>query len=454
MKIRNRFVLRILVFLRSYISLDKEKEHELEIKASILRSAEFKGTNLWVLIFAVFLASIGLNVNSTAVIIGAMLISPLMGPIMAIGLSIGIYDFELLKKAARSFLVSVSFSIATATLYFFITPLTDAQSELLARTTPTIWDVFIALFGGLAGIVASSSRSKGNVIPGVAIATALMPPLCTAGYGIATGNMYFFIGALYLFFINSVFICLATFVIVRFLKFKPHAFMNRDVELKIKRYIYIVVAITVIPSIFMGYGIVTKSYREQNARLFIKNEVAFPGTYIVSRNIDMKSKNGQIELGLMGKYIEADLIALLENKLPQYNLYGTKLNIIQGLKDSVVFDVNTLKTSVLQDLYADNKREMYRKEVVIDSLERKLLWIKQSAIPLDDIAQEAVAIFPGLKEFSVFKGKLYKTETNVSDTVAFAFVSFKNKTNNAELNKISVWVKARLKVNTVKVINE
>ena len=191
MEVREKnFVLKN--FFRNYLSLNRSREDESATVESIRNGVEFKGINLWVLIFATFIASMGLNVNSTAVIIGAMLISPLMGPIMGVGLSIGISDFELMKRSLKSYLIATLFSVVTATLYFTFTPLNEVQSELLARTSPTIYDVFIALVGGLAGIVALSTQEKGNVIPGVAIATALMPPLCTAGFGLATGNLLYF----------------------------------------------------------------------------------------------------------------------------------------------------------------------------------------------------------------------------------------------------------------------
>ena len=206
MKTDNRNIFAIKSFLREYLDLRKDKDNELETIDSIRKGVEFKGANLWILIFAIFMASLGLNVNSTAVIIGAMLISPLMGPIMGVGLSVGMNDFELMKRSLKSFLITTAFSVTTATVYFLFTPIAEAQSELLARTSPTIYDVFIALFGGLAGVVALSTKEKGNVIPGVAIATALMPPLCTAGYGLASGNLIYFLGAFYLYFINSVFI--------------------------------------------------------------------------------------------------------------------------------------------------------------------------------------------------------------------------------------------------------
>lgn len=227
-------------FVRNF-DVRQEKEDELETIESIKKGIEFKGTNLWVLIFATFVASLGLNTNSTAVIIGAMLISPLMGPIMGFGLGLGISDFELIKRSFRNFATATIFSVITSTLYFLISPISEAQSELLARTQPTVYDVLIAFFGGLAGIVASSTKSKGNVIPGVAIATALMPPLCTAGFGLASGNLYYFFGAFYLYFINTVFISLATFVVVRLLKYPKKVFLDKQREKIVTRYVGIIV---------------------------------------------------------------------------------------------------------------------------------------------------------------------------------------------------------------------
>ncbi len=197
-------------FIRDRFDLHEGKEDEIETIEYIRKNVDFRDANLWVLIFAILVASVSLNVNSTAVIIGAMLIPPFKGPIMAIGMAAGINDFELIKKSMKNLGIAILIIIRISTLYFLFTPLNDAQSELLARTEPTIWDVLIALFGGLAGIIAGSRKEKSNAIPGVAIATALMPPLCTEGYGLVTWNIYYFFGAFYLFFINSVFIGLST----------------------------------------------------------------------------------------------------------------------------------------------------------------------------------------------------------------------------------------------------
>ena len=213
-------------FLSERFNLDEGKASERETIEEIKQSVVFRGANLWILMFAIMVCSVGLNVNSPAVVIGAMLISPLMGPIMGVGLGVGINDFELIVKALKNLGIAAGISVITSALYFWISPLNDAQSELLARTAPTLWDVLIALFGGLAGIVAGSRKEKSNAIPGVAIATALMPPLCTAGFGLATAQWNYFFGAFYLFFINSVFISLSTYLIVRLLRFKPKEFLD------------------------------------------------------------------------------------------------------------------------------------------------------------------------------------------------------------------------------------
>ena len=241
-------------FLRGRFSLDEDKAQRDEVVASISKGVVFRGVNLWVLIFATMIASLGLNVNSAAVIIGAMLISPIMGPIMGIGLSLGINDFELLKKSLRNYALMFVVAIVTSTAYFLVSPLSSNSSELLARTVPTTYDVLIALFGGLAGIVAQTRQDRtSTVIPGVAIATALIPPLCTAGFGLATGQIRFFFGAFYLFFINSVFIALATYAMVRFLKYEKKAFIDKVRERNVKRLMMVITLVTFIPSVVIGF---------------------------------------------------------------------------------------------------------------------------------------------------------------------------------------------------------
>ncbi|MDP2237763.1 MAG: TIGR00341 family protein, partial [Bacteroidales bacterium] len=235
-----------------FFNLESELENQDSVYEEIKKGINFKGTNLWILIFAIIVASVGLNMNSTAVIIGAMLISPLMGPINGMGYSIATYDYELFRQSVKNFSFAILVSLIASTAYFALSPVSTAHSELLARTSPTIYDVLIALFGGLAGIVAISSKQKGNVIPGVAIATALMPPLCTAGYGLATAQFDFFFGALYLFTINSIFIAIASVWISQLLKFPIRSIIDRGKKTKINRTITLVITIVLLPSIFFG----------------------------------------------------------------------------------------------------------------------------------------------------------------------------------------------------------
>ena len=441
--------LRLIVLLREIIhdrfNLEEDKASEDEIIENVKKGIEFKGMNLWVLIFAIFIASIGLNVNSTAVIIGAMLISPLMGPIMGIGLGIGINDFELIKKSFKNLGISVLISVLTSTIYFLITPLSDAQSELLARTTPTIWDVFIALFGGLAGIVAATRKSISNVIPGVAIATALMPPLCTAGFGLATGNFYFFFGAFYLFFINSVFISLATYIIVRFMKFQKKEFLDPQRELRVKRSIVAVVLITVIPSIILAYNIVNRTFIEKNVQQFITNELSFPNTQILSKKINFDSSRVQIEVFLLGTPVEANLIEVAKQKLPKYKLKDAELIVKQGISGGSKVDISALRAGVIEELYRKNEEIIKNKDKQIQLLESQLALLSPNQYDIQEISKEAKALFNNLIELSVNRSYVMNFRTNQLDTLTIGYAKFSTSVSNNDRNKLTNWLKERTK---------
>ena len=301
--------------IRGYFNALPDKENETEIIKQISSGVTFHGANLWVLIFAVFIASLGLNVNSTAVIIGAMLISPLMGPISGMGLAVGIDDFNLLKRSVKNYLVATVISVITAMIYFIISPISEAQSELLARTSPTLYDVLIAIFGGAAGILALCTKGKGNVIPGVAIATALMPPLCTAGYGLAVGEISFFFGAFYLFFINTVFIALSTFIGVRMLRFQRRTFADAAALQRVRKYIFAIVVITMIPATYMTTQIIRESIQDNNTQQFVKNELTLKGTYIISNKRNDESKT--IRIVAVGEPIGKDTIKKAQEKLKE-----------------------------------------------------------------------------------------------------------------------------------------
>lgn len=316
---------KIYEYLRFF---DEKEEPEIVIDR-ISKDSAFKGTNLWILVFAIFIASLGLNINSTAVIIGAMLISPLMGPIMGIGIGVGINDLPLAKEAVKNFSFAVIVGLTTSFIYFTITPLNDAYSELLARTSPTIYDVLIALFGGFAGIVATSSKQKGNVIPGVAIATALMPPLCTAGYGLATWQINYFFGAIYLFTINTMFIALATFITVKFLKYPIRHLKDPKADKRSLRIIYTVTLLTIIPSIYFGYEMIRQNRFTRSANLFTESHSSIEGTYLLNKKIEPAKKSITLIYG--GRDLSEFQIKNMKDQLEIYGLKNISLIIKQGI---------------------------------------------------------------------------------------------------------------------------
>jgi uncharacterized hydrophobic protein (TIGR00271 family) len=436
----NEIYLAIRRFLHYRFSLHEDNAEESDTIESIRKNVEFKGANLWTLIFAIFIASIGLNVNSTAVIIGAMLISPLMGPIMGVGLGIGINDFELVKKAVRNLAIATVISVITSTLYFWITPLHDASSELLARTSPSIWDVFIAGFGGLAGIIAATRKEKSNTIPGVAIATALMPPLCTAGYGLASGNIYFFMGAMYLYFINSIFICVATYLIVRYLNFHKKEFEDKAYEKRVRRYILIIVLVTAAPSVYLAYRIVDRSIFENNARAFIDKELSYANTQVITRNYKYSRKGNEIDLLLLGKELTAQQIDSLKKKLPAYKLNRTKLNIRQGLNAKNELDFSQIKASILEAVYQK------------DSTAKKATAYQSINMPIPDLNKELRSLYPSLSAYSINHIEIKHMDTSKRDTLTLALMTFKTTIPAAERLRLERWLKTRLKSDSLKVL--
>ena len=452
---RTHFIASFRSYISDLFSLQEGNEREETTIAEIKRGVEFRGANLWILIFAIFIASIGLNVNSTAVIIGAMLISPLMGPIMGIGLGAGINDLDLIKKAFRNLATAAVLSILTSALYFLTTPLHEAQSELLARTTPTLWDVLIALFGGLAGIVAGSRREKSNAIPGVAIATALMPPLCTAGYGLANGNWYYFVGALYLFFINSVFISVSTFMIVRFLKYPKVQFDSASTERRIKSYILTFVIITAVPSIYLAYNMVKRTIFEQNARHFITSEFSMPETQVINQRFSLDGKSGIIDLTLYGKQVEAEDIEVIRKKLDNYNLHECELIVRQGYQEDFVAATaqefqrisEDLKFGILEDLYKKNEEALASRESHIKLLEGQLLKQQGRTYPVKEIQTELKIQYPTLKSLAM--GDMI---THSADTVCHAVAYFKPRPYKQDLQKIEQWLKVRSKSDSLVVV--
>lgn len=440
---RNIFAIR--AFFREYLDLRREKEHEADTIDSIQKGIEFRGTNLWVLIFAIFIACLGLTVNSTAVIIGAMLISPLMGPIMGIGLSVGINDIDLMKRSAKSYLITTLFSVITATLFFLIFPVTGNQSELLARTSPTIYDVFIALMGGLAGIVATTSKNKGNVLPGVAIATALMPPLCTAGFGLATGNLVYFIGAFYLYFINSVFICAATLFCVRFLGFRKKQQVDTTREKQVRRYILALVIITMIPAIYLTVGIVRDTYFDSAANRFIREQLTFDNAQVVDKRITRKGKDSEIRVVMVGQEVPDSTIAVARSRMGEYNLKNARLVILQGVSGNTGtdLDITALRSKVLEDFYQNGEERLRQQAVQIDSLERKLRQFKVYDELGNAIIPELKVLYPTIRTFSLSEAIEYDIDSLRTDTIPTVIVTTSKRLDAATLEKLTEWLKAR-----------
>ena len=340
--------------VKYYFNLMPDKDDEQVIIEQINSGVSFRGATLWVLIFAIFMASLGLNVNSTAVIIGAMLISPLMGPIIGMGLAVGINDLDLLKRAAKSFGVATLISVLTAMVYFFLSPLGEARSELLARTSPTLYDVFIAFCGGAAGIIALCTRGKGNVIPGVAIATALMPPLCTAGYGLATGHFLYFLGAFYLFFINSVFIALATYCGVRLMHFRQREFRSSEMGVKASRIVMAIVVLTMLPAVVMTVSIVRQSIFDNNVLKFIKAELTQRGTQVISSDVEEDSL--RLRVVAVGREITESARLAAERRMEQYGMEGYSLRIIQGVQTDSILALNNQLSQISTTREADHRK--------------------------------------------------------------------------------------------------
>lgn len=419
-----------------------------EIDSNIRSMVAFKGTNLWVLMFAIIIASIGLNVNSTAVIIGAMLISPLMGPIMGIGYGIGINDFELIKRALRNIGIAVLISLLSATLYFLVSPLSEASSELLARTTPTIWDVLIAFFGGMAGILAITRKDKSNVIPGVAIATALMPPLCTAGYGLATGHLSYFFGAFYLFFINMVFIALATVLFIGYINPPHKKFVDVALERRVHNYILALVLATLLPSIYLAYNMVTDVAFKSRAQNFIKNELTFDNTLITEKLISPDVR--EIKVTLVGESIAADQLMAIESHLKNYKLENAKLIVHQSNDKKI--DIASLKTDLLKDLYSTNLKGSEEKSKRILALENELAQSKAAQPDGQSIARELQTQYPMLKHIALAKTPLWNADGSIGENTLIAYLVVRRSITTEDQKKIVAWLKVRTNMQHVRLL--
>ena len=426
-----------------------DKTDETAIVEQISDGVTFRGANLWVLIFAIFIACLGLNLNSTAVIIGAMLISPLMGPIIGMGLAVGRADLELLKRSLTNYGVSTVISVLTAALYFQLTPLTEAQSELLARTSPTLYDVLIALFGGAAGILALSTGGKANVIPGVAIATALMPPLCTAGYGLAMGEWSFFFGACYLFFINTVFIALATYVGVRLLQFKPKQFVDKGRLAVVNRYIAVIVVVTMLPAVYMTTQIIRQSVFENHVKQFVKQELNQPGTRILSEQADRETKT--LDVVALGAALPNEMIEAARQRLADYQLADYQLNVIQGAQsDSLLLARNNAGTQ--QSLSGQDQQHLVLQTERVAQLERETADYRRLDALAREIAGEVKAVCPKVESIGLSKITETPVDSGAVHSYVLAVANSRTPLPATDRDRLAKWLKVRTQADSLRLV--
>ncbi|MGV3459827.1 MAG: DUF389 domain-containing protein [Flavobacterium sp.] len=418
---------------------EDDKQKTLE---SVVKNISFKGANLWILACAILVASVGLNVNSTAVIIGAMLISPLMGPIVGAGFALGIYDFDLLKRSLRNLLNATVVSLTVSTVYFAVSPFKDVQSELLARTAPNIYDILIAFFGGIVGAIAVTRSEKGNPIPGVAIATALMPPLCTAGYGIATQQWTFFFGAFYLYCINCVFIGIATFLIIKYLKYPPKKLVNESVQKRVRTTITLLIIAMLVPSAYLAWSLYREQQFKKNTDSFIENEFTAKGYTVIYKKTSFTPRDKKIELAFLSKRFTQPEMQSLDSVLAKNKyLRGTQLVIKQDSTDRL----DALKGDILKQVQS-KENELNEKDVKIMQLEQKL------AGGFDDkkLLKEANAFFPQITAVSVSKQDMVDQKDSIIPITSVLYRCGKplSDDDKARLNK---WLNQRLEVKNAKV---
>lgn len=388
---------------RDFFNLTTDQAHPDMIDNAIRSNVRVSGTNLWVLMFAIAIASIGLNVNSTAVIIGAMLISPLMGPIVGIGYGAAVSDVRLIKLSVRNIFIFIAISLFTSTLYFLITPLQEAQSELLARTTPTLWDVLIAFFGGSAGIVALTRKEVSNVVPGVAIATALMPPLCTAGYGLAHGDWHYFFGAFYLFAINCVFIAFSTLIFSRLLKLPKRGLVSKSKQRLHNLVIYAVVLAVMLPSGFLAYRLVQKEIFFETVNTVTQNLQKDEKFFTLHSTIDEKQQSVRLVIG--GRSDVQYLSDELSNRLVKAGIKEPNVQILYtgGDTQNMQLVKKELESSHHNTVMMQNQLE--KQQAYIDELLSKQTQKSSTDLDQEAILKEIQAQYPDAQKIAVANAK-------------------------------------------------
>lgn len=423
---------------KSTINLAGHIDTENAEKA-IRGNIHFRGPNAWILAIAIIIASVGLNVNSIPVVIGAMLISPLMGPIFGLGLGLGVGDIELMKSSGKNLLVMVTISLAASFLYFLITPLSLSNpTELLARTNPTIYDVLIALFGGFAGIFEQCRKEKGTVFSGVAIATALMPPLCTAGFGLASGNFGWFIGALYLFFINCLFIMLATYVSVKYFKFRQMEYEDRATEHKIKRISTILIILFIVPSIWSAVILIKQNNFEENATAFVESSKAYGRSIIYDYKID-HSEGSTVELFFTGEALNDNMKAVIFSNAAEYGIDSSQV-IINDHSSTEGSD----NLELVKGIYDKMDTEIGKRDERIRQLQEELKAAKGTDIPYVQLTKEISSAFPAIREVYMAQGAGVTADSLSMKQSVIVLVKADTLLDEESRNRLDQWLKVRL----------
>lgn len=414
-------------FFRKLFDLREGAEDKATIIENVKDDSDFSSARFWTLVCAIVVASIGLNINSVPVVIGAMLISPLTGPIVSIGLALSINDWGLMRRSARNLLILTTISIGISALYFALSPIENAQSELLSRIRPTIFDVLIAVFGGVAGFIGISRARHGNIIPGVAIATAIMPPLCTVGYGISTMQPKFIFGAFYLFLINCIFICLSALVVAKYMKLPKRDYPEETTRRKVRRIITLIIFIIVSPAIYLAFTFVEQNNFYLNAENFVRTNFTDQGHVIIYKNIVYKSPDNLIELAFLSNQFSPEEIAEFESRLTASKLKNTKLLI---RKNGSYPDEETTN-SRLDDTTV-------RQQLLQDQLVSELNKQKSPDVILSEIR----ALDSRITEISI--GAL-TSSTNNQQSVIFIYTdSNAQSLTDEESQSLTSWLKVRL----------
>ncbi len=438
-------------YLKDHVNLSEDVDHS-GANLSIRKNIAFKGHNVFILACAIIIASVGLNVNSIPVIIGAMLISPVMGPILGFGFGLGIRDNRLVKDSLENYLIMVAISIAASTLFFILSPLNLGNpSELLARTNPSIYDVLIALFGGIAGMLETSRKERGTVISGVAIATALMPPLCTVGYGISLLNWHYILGALYLFLINSIFIALATFLTTKYLRFP--LVMEEEVDgmrqRLSKRAIAFILLVMIVPSIFSAIRMVQENNFNIHAEKLVSKNKSIGKSFIYDYKTDMSVKPATIDLYLAGETLTPEFKEVLFKDAEEYGI--TRNQIVFHEDATMTRDVLS-ESDLIQGIYEYNERQIKALTDSIATLERQLETYKDHDIPVDAIARELFAQYPSIRSISLTGGRTATASGEAGKEQIVALVTSSEKLDGEMTDRLERWLKARLEQENVIVL--